>query len=800
MESYMNLGHQQVAAQEFPGEVVSWRKEGSNFYFKCANKLVLEVSIKSDKVIRFRYATDGIFARDFSYSHAHTYQQEIKSLAFIEEPDELVILTMYLECSISKRDLNIRILDRNGVLLSEEEKGFHWQEHLQFGGNIVMLTRKVQSGEHFYGLGDKPTDMDLRGKRLEMWGKDTYAFGKDTDPIYKNVPFFMGLHHKLAYGIFFDNSFRTFFDFGLERKNVTSFWSQGGEMNYYFIYGPSLMEVSETYTHMTGKPELPPLWALGYHQCKWSYYPEEKVKEITREFRERKIPCDAIYLDIDYMEGFRCFTWSKENFPEPKRMIDELEAEGFKTIVIIDPGIKIDEDYWVYNEGIEGGYFCRRMDGTFMKGKVWPGECNFPDFTNPEVRVWWSGLFETLMATGVKGVWNDMNEPAVFEVDTMPNDVRHDYDGDPCSHRKAHNVYGMQMARATYDGVKKHLNGERPFVITRSGYSGVQKYSSVWTGDNVASWEHLAIANRQCQRLSISGVSFCGSDIGGFIQSPSGELYARWIQLGIFHMFCRTHSSGDHGEQEPWSFGEEVAEIARTFIELRYKLLPYFYTAFWQYANKGTPVLRPLAFMDQMDNETHYRQDEFGVGDHLLVCPIMQEKVDGRWMYLPEGNWYYFWNDEYVEGGNEVWAEAPVNIIPMYIKAGAVLPMYPVMQYVGEIDIKELSLHAYYDEKSLDSVLYEDAGNGYGYEQGHYTIRNYKTKGTSDNFAVMQTIERGYDAGYTTCRIVLHGLPFRSVSCLVDDQPAVLEKKGYLWEVVVPENFEKIVITREGRA
>ncbi len=797
MESYMNLGQEQVATQGFPAEVVSWKREGTNFYFKCANKLVLEVSIKSDKVIRFRYATDGIFMRDFSYSNAHEYKGELSSLELLDEENEFLILTSFLECSIGKKDLHVKILDRNGVLISEDEKGFHYEEHIKHGGNISIVTRKVQSGEHFFGLGDKPTDLDLRGKRLEMWGKDTYAFGKDTDPIYKNIPFFIGLHHKISYGIFFDNSFRSFFDFGLERKNVASFWGQGGEMNYYFIYGPDMMEVSETYAHMTGKPELPPLWALGYHQCKWSYYPEVKVKEVCDGFRDRKIPCDSIYLDIDYMDGFRCFTWNKTYFPNPKQMIKELAEQGFKTIVIIDPGIKIDDTYWVYNQALENGFFCKRMDGPLMKGKVWPGDCNFPDFTNPAVRVWWADLFEGLIETGVKGVWNDMNEPAVFETETMPYDVRHDYDGDPCSHRKAHNIYGMQMARATYEGVKKFAKPNRPFVITRSGYSGVQRYSSVWTGDNLASWEHLAIANRQCQRLSITGVSFCGSDIGGFIQTPTGELYARWIQLGIFHLFCRTHSSGDHGDQEPWSFGEEVEEIARTFIELRYKLLPYFYTTFWQHVTNGTPALRPLSFLDQLDNETHFRQDEFGVGDNLLVCPIMQEDIDGRWLYLPEGNWYYFWDNEFVEGSNEVWAEAPINIIPIYVRAGAVLPMYPLMQYVGEFLVEELTLHAYFDEKMKISTLYEDAGDGYDYKDGVYNEKTFQLSGSKEAFNLSQSsAHKGYTTSYKVYNVIIHGLPFKPKECFVDGVAIPITKNGSLWEVKVPEDFEQIFVKK----
>ncbi|MCL4139290.1 UNVERIFIED_CONTAM: hypothetical protein GTU68_045806, partial [Idotea baltica] len=422
--------------------------------------------------------------------------------------------------------------------------------------------------------------MNMRGLRFENWGSDMYGFEKTTDPLYKNIPFFYGLKNDGAYGILFDNTFRTRFDFGYERSDVCSFWSKGGEMNYYFIYGPELTQVAENYAQLTGVPDLPPLWALGYHQSKWSYFPEKNVQELAKNFREKEIPCDVIHLDIDYMDGFRCFTWDKSRFPDPAKMIAELDNDGFKAIAILDPGIKIDKEYFVYQEAIEEGYFCRRADGPLMQGEVWPGPCHFPDFTHPKVREWWAGLFQSFMETGIRGIWNDMNEPAVLEVGTFPDDTRHDFDGNPCSHRKAHNVYGMQMAKASYEGIKKALFPKRPFNITRSGYAGLQRYAAVWTGDNLSTWEHLWMANLQCQRLSISGISFCGSDIGGFIGDPNGDLFTRWTQMAIFHPFFRTHSSGDYGDQEPWSFGEPFTDAIRKAIELRYQLLPYIYTVF----------------------------------------------------------------------------------------------------------------------------------------------------------------------------------------------------------------------------
>lgn len=742
-----------------PKDITSHSCENFNSYFYFSNNVKLKVEMISDTMIRFRYAIESEFDRDFSYAIDFKPEVNVEFYEFEELPDHFRITTDKLIFTIQKSDGIKKILNRSGVILNEDEKGFHWEYYNKTGNNIILMSNKIQPSEYFYGLGDKSGHLNLRGRKLELWGSDTYAYDNTTDPLYKNIPFFMSLHKGLGYGIFFDNTFRSHFDFGKERGNVFSFWAQGGEMNYYFIYGPELISVSEQYALLTGTPELPPLWALGFHQCKWSYFPDTKVKEITRGFRDRKIPCDAIYLDIDYMEGFRCFTWSKEHFPEPKKMIEEFNEEGFKTIVIIDPGIKIDNEYPVYKEAIENDYFCRRADGPLMKGSVWPGLCNFPDFTKPEVRTWWAGLFKELIKENkVAGVWNDMNEPAVFEEGTFPDDVRFDYDGASCSHLKAHNVYGMQMARATYEGIKQNGYPNRPFVITRSGYSGMQRYSSVWTGDNVASFEHLQIANAQCQRLSVSGVSFTGSDIGGFIETPTPELFTRWIQLGVFHPFCRVHSSGDHGEQEPWSFGEEATEIVKKFIEIRYQLLPYIYTAFWQYSKYGTPMLRPLAFLNQNNPESYFRQEEFGLGDNLLICPILEEKAEGRWMYLPAGQWYNFWSDEVNNGNDEIWAEAKIDSIPIFVKAGAVIPFYPVQQYVGEKKIETLTLHIYNTKGQNTSKLYEDAGNGYDYsEQDLYNIIEFNVERKDQLFYIKQLISGSFKAEYTTYNIVLHG-------------------------------------------
>ncbi|GAL65416.1 glycoside hydrolase family 31 protein [Jejuia pallidilutea] len=758
----------------FPSKIVKYEKNLNVLSFTAENGVILEVTVRRDSILRFRYTTTGIFENDFSYAITKYASRGYNHLEVTEDDDNYIITTAKLICNVSKTDLRTSIFDaKDKTLICEDELGFHWEESYEFGGDVVKMSKTAQSGESYYGLGDKPVDNNLKGKRFENWVTDSYAYGRETDPIYKAIPFYTALHHKKAYGIFFDNTFRSFFDFCAERRNITSFWAHGGEMNYYFIYGPDMSEVVANYTDLTGKPhEMPALWTLGYHQCKWSYYPESNVKEITAKFRELQIPCDAIYLDIDYMEGFRCFTWSKEHFPDPKRMVKELADDGFKTIVIIDPGIKIDMDYSVFKEGLDKDYFCKRADGPYMKGKVWPGECYFPDFTNPEVRDWWSNLFKELVEDiGVKGVWNDMNEPAVMDVPgkTFPNDVRHDYDGNQCSHRKAHNVYGMQMARATYQGLKKFSYPKRPFVITRAAYSGTQRYTSSWTGDNVATWDHLNIANLQAQRMAMSGFSFVGSDIGGFAEQPNGELYARWIQLGIFHPFCRTHSSGDHGDQEPWAFGETITNVVRKFIELRYQLLPYLYTAFWRYAEEGIPILKSLVLYDQQDPQTYYRNDEFVFGEKILVCPVNGPNQKGRRMYIPRGKWYNFWTDELVTGGQELWVDADLDSMPIFVKEGAIIPKYPVQQYVGEKTIDELLLDVYYTEGKEESMVYEDATDGYDYIKGRYSLRSFKLSGKKKELIIQQHKTGKFITTYKTFKLNLHGLPFKITKVQVDN-------------------------------
>ncbi|TWJ02219.1 alpha-glucosidase [Mucilaginibacter frigoritolerans] len=768
-------------------------QQGNKFYFTDGDAKV-EVVVITDEIIRVRLAPHSVFLEEFSYA-VPKIEQKAVVFKLTEDEEEFRVSTGVVNCHIRKKDFFISFSDAEGHITSTDAVPMHWEENVAFGGYYVFCTKTCDSEESFFGLGDKPTELNLRGKRLVNWNTDAYSFAWNQDPLYRSIPFYISLNEGIAHGIFFDNTFKAHFDFGAEDPTKTSFWADGGELQYYYIHGPHMMDVVKSYHLLTGTHPMPPLWALGYHQCRWSYYPEAKVKKITNGFRENKIPCDGIYLDIDYMDGYRCFTWNRKYFPDPKRMIKELAADGFKTVVIIDPGIRVDDNYSVFKEGKKNRYFCRRSDDYFMEGHVWPGRCQFPDFTNPEVREWWAGLFDELVQMGVAGVWNDMNEPAVFGAGTFPDDVRHQYDGHRGSHRKAHNIYGMQMVRATYEGLRKIMKNKRPFTITRAGYSGVQRFSSVWTGDNVATWEHLKLGNIQCQRLSISGISFCGTDIGGFSGEPDGELFTRWIQMGTFSPFMRAHSAGDTKEREPWSFGEPFTAINRKFIELRYRLLPYLYSTFWEHHRYGFPILRPVVMQEQEEISNHFRQDEFTYGDKILVCPVLEPGQLSRTVYLPKGKWYNFWTYELIDGGKEIEVPTPLETIPLFIKAGSVIPEYPVMQYVGEKEIEEVKLNIYYSNYEVNSFLFEDYGETFAYEQDIYLEKKFVVSGKPSVLTLQQSLDGLYTPRYESYHFNVIGIPFTPSKILADgkDIPYSIDDNNCL-EFKFTKNFKQIEI------
>ena len=794
--------------------VVRWRE--SAYEFVCANGIALRIQVPASGIVRLRYSPDGVFSSDFSYALDPAFIPEKVTVTLNENESEYLLESELLQIVIAKADLRVKFYDQTDRVICEDAAGFSAKRTIMKGWCDLRMEKKCHKKEVFLGLGDKACGVNLAGTTYENWCSDAYGFGRQSNAMYRAIPFYYAMHQDLAYGIFLDNSFRSHFDFDSGENGVTSFSAEGGEMNYYFIYGPGLLDVARAYTRLTGVHELPPIWALGYHQCRWSYYPESKVEEIAGEFRRRQIPCDAIYLDIDYMDGYRCFTWNKKHFPDPKRLVDSLRQQGFQTVAMIDPGIKEDSEYAVYQEGLEKGMFVRTADGGVAKGPVWPGFCAFPDFTDPKVRDWWGDLYVDLYGNiGLSGFWNDMNEPAVFHVNhkTLPDNVLHHYDGHLCSHKKAHNVYGQQMCRASWDGFKKIQPAKRPYLLTRAAFSGSQRFGAVWTGDNFSTWEHLQIANIQCQRLSISGFSFCGTDVGGFAGNADGELFLRWLQLSVFHPLMRVHSMGQHAsgdslpadealltdpelhisDQEPWSFGEKYTDWAKKAIELRYCLLPCLYTAMWLHTLDGTPVIRHLIFADAADPKFWEQERDFLFGEHILVSPVIQQKVQRQAVYLPKGNWYYFWTGQL--GNGEIFVNVLQEQVPFFIREGAVLPIYPARQHTGE-EITELTLYVYYKNGLETSHLYEDAGEGYTHLTGDFSLKIFETAGKNNHFTLRQRQEGAFQPVYTKVIIYFVGFPTYVKQCLVDGAEVPIKeirlRDRSLYTLQIGPNFQTI--------
>lgn len=778
----------------------------------------LYLEVWSDSMVRFRYSI-GPAGRDFSYARDEAARPQGGTVAIKHNKSSFTLLTAILRINLKKKGGAVKITNESGKqVLHESPKGFYGRTTLHRGIDQVRMQFKTDKQEAFYGLGDKAWATDLQGTQWSNYNEDAFGYPDHRETLYRTMPFFYGLRNGAAYGIFLDNSYRSHFDFNSRKDNLGTFWADGGELDYYFFYGPGLTEVATQYHGLTGTPELPPLWAMGFHQCRWSYYPESRVRELAANFRAKKIPCDAIYLDIDYMDGYRCFTWNKEHFPDPKKMISDLKDDGFHTVVMIDPGIKVDDDYHVYADGVEKDVFCRRASGEMMVGPVWPPECVWPDYTKPEVRAWWGPLYKELYnEQGVSGFWNDMNEPAMFRVNnlTFPDDVRHDYDGAPTDHKKAHNIFGMQMTRASFDGLKKLQPAKRPFLLGRASFSGGQRYAALWTGDNVASWEHLKYANRQCLRMSISGYSMVGTDIGGFVDDPTPEMLTRWLQLAVFHPFMRIHSMGNNTDgaaeaeadevkkaeelnrqdQEPWVHGKPHTKHNRKAIEMRYQLLPYLYTGFREHVQTGKPVLRNLFFYDQKDPLCRKFGDQFFYGDDLLVCPVLKPGIKTMQVYLPKGNWYDFWTGDAHTGSRKLRVKLKADRIPIFVREGTVLPTVDVVQNTTEMSsLKDLELSIFAADAGA-SKLYWDAGEGYGHKAGQFTERTYTVSRKGRKLKLRQSVVGDFNPSFERAELRFVGLTSPPRRITVDGKVITGIHYGKRAVVVnVPFGFSEVVV------
>ncbi|MGI8544730.1 MAG: glycoside hydrolase family 31 protein [Aridibacter sp.] len=732
-----------VSAQAAWQEIGSVTKIAEN----KSNGVVLEttsgakakVEFFDSNVVRIRVAPNGTFEREFSYAFDPSMKVKTPGVK-VSQTDKEIVLTNEngAKVSIQKVPFSTKVFDETGEIVVQDDIK-HPTSFDKETGEIKTSKLRRSEVETYYGFGEKAfAEMQRNSKYIVNWNTDTFAYPIGTDPIYQSIPFFYALHDGKTYGIFFNNIFRTFFDMGKTSPERYSFGADSGELDYFVFTGGktrSPKNVLKDYANLTGKTPLPPIWALGNQQSRWSYFPESRVRTIAEEFRRNKIPADVIYLDIDYMDEYRVFTWNKERFPNPKKLINDLKADGFKTVLIIDPGIKADKKYDVYVDGLGKDVYVKNPDGTDLVRNVWAKESVFPDFTNPKARTWFASFYRRHLDEGVAGFWNDMNEPGVFLTEktekpeiyhhpdkTFPNDTPHFGDGFPDTHKRYHNVYGMQMARASFEGLRKLEPNSRPFVLTRAGFAGVQRFSAVWTGDNYASWDHLALSIPMLTNMSVSGVPFVGADVGGFQDMPSAELYTRWLQAAALTPFLRSHSVGWVGDKEPWAFGEKFTKINREIVELRYKFLPYIYTLFYQHQQTGEPVMRPLWYEFPEDKGTYLISDQYMLGSDVLVAPVIKEGMETRGIYLPKGaEWIDWWTGEKFESGKTHYLKSPLQRLPIFVRVGAVIPTQTVIQHTGEMPNAEITLNVIGEitsNRTEISTLYQDSGEGYDYQKG----------------------------------------------------------------------------------
>ena len=709
------------------------RREGNALVFRSSQGSVI-VSAAAADIVRVRFSPARDFGRDHSYAIVNRALGDPQAAVRIGARESQIV-TPALTVSVRHRPFRVSVSDASGNDLDADDP----ERGIAYSGRAVRVWKRLRDDEQVYGFGEKVGGLNKRGRQLggysyTMWNSDTYAYESYTDPIYVSVPFYLVLRGGRTHGMFLDNTFRSTFDVGHTSQGLMSFGAEGGELDYYLVYGPDPKRVIQRYTEMTGRMPLPPRWALGYHQCRYSYYPESRVRFIAQNFRERRIPADVIWLDIHYQDAYKPFTWDRERFPDPAKLIADLRRDGFRAVPILDAHPKQERGYLPYDSGVAGDHLVKNPDGTVYVAPVWPSQAEknpgpsvFPDFSKPAARDWWGGLYKIFTDIGITGIWNDMNEPAIFNTPTgtMPLDVRHDNEGQPTDHREIHNVYGLLMTRSTYEGLRRLRPNDRPFVLTRATFAGGQRYSAVWPGDNISTWEHFRATIPMLTGMGLSGLAFVGSDIGGFAGAPSAELYTRWLQAGVFYPFMRTHTTIDTPDQEPWSYGTVHESINRRAIELRYQLLPHIYNVMAESSATGLPAMRPLVLEFPDDPRTWGLDDQFMVGSDLLIAPVLHEAQREREVYLPKGDWFDFWTGRHYQGGASARLPVTLDSIPIFVRGGAFVFRQPVVQHTGEMPGKPLEVQVFPAAMS-EGVLYEDDGETMAHASGASMRRRFR--------------------------------------------------------------------------
>ena len=654
----------------------------------------LRIDLVRADVVRIKISRGGLF--DESPTFAVCVDPLSRSVEFtMERTGDLVRLrTAALTVSLWLDPFRLDVHRSDGspvVETAEGPGGCYWAYATL--NDAFTVRRRCRREDAVYGLGEKTGHHNRMGRDFTLWNTDVldpYATREFTsgrsgddprsdrrstefDPYYVSIPFFY--HQTYPAGTmaasFVDNGYRGAYEFSHAGEYRIHF--SGGQYTEYIFAGPGMPEILEAYTWLTGRTALPPLWSLGYHQSRWFRYTQEAVEQLAQRHRDSAIPCDALWLDIEYMDGYRVFTWNTETFPDPAGMLERLATKGFRVITIIDPGVKYEPGYPVFDQALARDLLCKTEGGDIYIGQVWPGNTAFPDFVREEARVWWGELNAAHAQSGLGGIWNDMNEPATGMI--PPTAMR--FDGGRSSHERYHNQYALLMAMATSEGLLRAMPDRRTFVLSRAGFAGIQRYSANWTGDNLSRWDHLWLSLPMAMGFGVSGQAFVGADIGGFAGHSNAELFLRWMQYGVLTPFCRNHSEIGNVDQYAWAWGDVVQDLVREAIRLRYRLLPYLYATFLRASETGAPVQRPLVFDYQYDPTVRDVDDEFLLGPDLLVAPVVNAGVTARHVYLPPGSWYDWHTGDLIDGSRFLLAQTPMDRIPIYARGGAVIPMWP---------------------------------------------------------------------------------------------------------------------------
>ncbi len=782
-----------------------------------AGPATLRITALRNDILRVRIAPGSALPEDASWAVLPGPRSKSVEVQPTEDATSVGFRTASLDVRVERSPLRIVVRDLAGNVICADAPG----RPTEFSIGGFSVSKEMPSDERFFGLGDKTGSFDRRNQAYTLWNRDI-GVEATTDPLYKSIPFFLAISFGRSYGIFLDNTWRTWFDFGKQARDAYSFGGEGGPLNYYLIYGPTPKQVVGGYIYLTGTPPLPPLWALGFQQSRYSYTLESQLLEVAKRLRADKIPSDALYLDIDYQYRNRPFTVNTVTFPDFAGLVSHLRKQDFHLVLITDLHIARvpNQGYMPYDTGHAGDHFVKKADGGEYVGVVWPGPAVFPDFTHAPTRLWWGNLYKQFVEDGVAGFWNDMNEPSVFDgpLFTMPLDNVHrieepGFTTRTAPHAEIHNIFGMENVRATYEGLLKLRPDERPFVLTRATFAGGQRYGFTWTGDNSSTWNQLRLGTQMLLNLGLSGISFVGDDIGGFGGSPPPDLLTRWIEVGAFNPMFRDHSTKGSLPQEVWAHGPEQEAIRRRHIETRYRLLPYIYTLAEEASRDGLPLVRPL-FLEFPDDFSAV-DSEFLLGPDLLVAPPpFGEMPEDYAVSYPPGDWYDFWTGQrmphppaaptIVEVGNAVAKgesaskfpepakiHPTLDTLPVYVRGGSILPLQPLIQSTDQTPEGPLELRVYPGEK-CDGALYLDDGHTFAYRRGELLRQEFTCQSDGHSVSVQFGTRQGtYSPWWKTMEVVIYDWPSASADVRLTSAPKPLkttyDASAHALHVVIPD-------------